>query len=77
MDSAHPTLDTLEPLLDIDDLAAYPGVPKQTIYDWRVNAKGPRAYRIGKHLRFTVSDVRDWVAAQREPAEATRVGGEG
>jgi excisionase family DNA binding protein len=60
---------TLEPLLGIDELAAYLGVPKQTIYDWRVNAKGPRAHRIGKHLRFAVADVREWVAQQRDPAD--------
>ena len=63
----------LEPLITIDELAAYLGLPKQTIYDWRVQGRGPRAYRIGKHLRYAVSDVRAWVAAQREPV--SRSGG--
>ena len=58
----------LEPLICVDELAAYLGLPKQTIYDWRVNGKGPRAYRLGKHLRFAVSDVRTWVEQQRDGA---------
>ena len=56
----------LEPLLDVGDLAAYLGVPVSTVYDWRTNGKGPRAYRFGKHLKFAVSDVRIWVEQQRE-----------
>ena len=31
----------LEPLITVDELAAYLGLPKQTIYDWRVERKGP------------------------------------
>lgn len=57
----------LEPLLG-EEVAEYLGVPKQTIYDWRVHGKGPQAYRIGKRIRFTVSDVRAWVATQRDDA---------
>ena len=56
----------LEPLLDVGDLAAYLGVPVSTVYDWRTNGKGPRAYRFGKHLKFAVSDVRIWIEQQRE-----------
>ena len=51
----------LEPLWSIDDLAGYLGVPVATIYDWRTNGKGPVAHRIGKHLKFAVSDVRVWM----------------
>jgi hypothetical protein len=32
----------LEPLLDVNELAAYLGVPVSTVYDWRTNGKGPR-----------------------------------
>lgn len=57
----------LEPLLDIDELAAYLGVPVSTIYDWRTRGLGPVAHRFGKHLKFAASDVRAWVDQQREP----------
>ena len=56
----------LEPMLDVPELAAYLGVPVATVYDWRTRGKGPAAYRFGKHLKFAISDVRDWVAEQRE-----------
>ncbi|WP_227820087.1 helix-turn-helix transcriptional regulator [Agromyces aureus] len=58
----------LEQLLDIGELASYLGVPISTIYDWRTRGKGPAAYRFGKHLKFAISDVRAWVAEQREQA---------
>lgn len=58
----------LEPLLSIDAVADYLGVSVPTIYDWRVAGKGPRAIKVGRHLKFAVSDVQAWVAAQREPA---------
>ena len=58
----------LEPLLDVFELAGYLGVPVSTVYDWRTHGKGPAAYRFGKHLKFAVSDVRAWIAEQREQA---------
>jgi excisionase family DNA binding protein len=58
----------LEPLLGIGELAEYLGVPVQTIYDWRMSAHAPRAYKIGKHLRFALSDVQAWLEEQREAA---------
>jgi excisionase family DNA binding protein len=58
----------LEPLMSIDAVADYLGVSVPTIYDWRVSGKGPRAIRVGRHLKFAVSDVQAWVAAQREAA---------
>ena len=56
----------LEPLMNIEELAEYLGVPVTTIYDWRVAGKGPCAIRVGRSLKFAVSDVRDWLARHRE-----------
>jgi len=58
------------PLLDIRELSEYLGVPVSTIYDWRSRGVGPRAYRFGKHLKFAVADVTEWIEAQRDPAPA-------
>lgn len=58
----------LEPLIGVEELAEYLGVPVQTIYDWRLSAHAPRAYKIGKHLRFALSDVQAWLEEQREAA---------
>ena len=71
MDASHTTADNpwgLEPLLDIGELADYLGIPVSTIYDWRTRGLGPPAYRFGKHLKFAVGDVTEWIEAQRDPA---------
>jgi len=59
----------LEPLMDVAELASYLGLPVSTVYDWRVHGKGPAAYRFGNHLKFAVSDVRAWMAEQREASD--------
>ena len=41
----------LEPLIGVEELAEYLGVPVQTIYDWRLSGRAPRAFKFGKHLR--------------------------
>lgn len=59
-------LSGLEPLLTIEALAEYLDVPVTTIRDWRTDGKGPCAIRVGGRVRFAVSDVLSWLAAQRE-----------
>jgi len=50
-------------LLTVDELAAYLGVPKKTIYScWR--AWGLRGYRVGRYLRFRERHVEDWLRNQ-------------
>lgn len=47
-------------LWDIDQVADYLGVPKQTIYTWRTTGYGPRGFRVGKHLRWHAATVIQW-----------------
>jgi excisionase family DNA binding protein len=61
----------LEPLLSIETLADYVGVPVVTIYRWRTEGKGPRALHVGRHLRFALSDVQAWLATIRESEPGT------
>lgn len=56
----------LEPLIGVEELAEYLGVPVQTIYDWRLSGRAPRAYKLGKHLRFAVSDIAEWQEQRHE-----------
>ncbi|MBO3087110.1 helix-turn-helix transcriptional regulator [Cellulomonas dongxiuzhuiae] len=58
----------LEPLLSIEMLSEYVGVPVVTIYRWRTNGKGPCATRIGRHIKFALSDVQTWLGTVRESA---------
>lgn len=59
MDYAH--------LWDIDEVANYLGVPKQTIYGWRQKGYGPQGFRVGKHLRWRAAAVVTWtIGLERE-----------
>lgn len=59
------TLSGLEPLIGIEELAEYLGVPIKTLYKWRQEGTGPCSVRVGRHVRYLVSDVRDWLSLQR------------
>ena len=47
-------------LWDVDQVANHLGVPKQTIYAWRSEGKGPKGFRVGKHLRWHAPTVIAW-----------------
>ena len=53
-----------ERLMSPTDLAAYLGVPLQTVYGWRCRGGGPRGHRIGKHVRYRQADVEEWLASR-------------
>ena len=53
-------------LIGVEELAEYLGVPVQTIYDWRLSGRAPRAYKFGKHLRFAASDIAEWLEERHE-----------
>lgn len=74
MDTEHLSSCGLEPLIDVGELADYLGIPVSTIYDWRTRGQGPPAYRFGKHLKFAVSDVRAWIAEQRDDPPSPGLG---
>ena len=56
--------DGREPLWTVADVSRYLGVPSQTLYGWRTRGIGPRAVRVGRHLRYLPADVRSWVELQ-------------
>lgn len=55
----HPQRD-LQDLWDAGRVAAYLGVPKQTLYAWRHTGKGPKGFRVGKYLRWHAHTVIEW-----------------
>lgn len=55
-------------LIGVEELAEWLGVPIQTIYDWRLSGRAPRAHKIGKHMRFALSDVEAWLEERHEGA---------
>ncbi|MGO1399579.1 MAG: helix-turn-helix domain-containing protein [Brevibacterium yomogidense] len=52
--------------LTVEQFAAELGIPKQTVYVWRTKGKGPRAHKIGRHVRFSRQSVNEWLAEQQE-----------
>ena len=40
-------------------------MPIKTLYKWRQEGTGPCSVRVGRHVRYFVCDVRDWLSQQR------------
>jgi len=53
-------LSGLDPLVTITELAEYLGVPVKTIYEWRQSGRGPVGIRIGRHVKFRLTDIQAW-----------------
>jgi len=64
--SRAPRLVDAQELWDIDDVASYLGVTKQTIYSWRTTGYGPAGFRVGKHLRWRAATVINWTVQLEE-----------
>ena len=49
-------------------LAESLGVPVRTVYAWRYKGEGPKAYKIGRHVRYRPEDVDVWLEQQADKA---------
>lgn len=58
-------------LLQPPDLAEWLQIPLATIYQWRARGVGPRACKIGRHLRYRRSDVERWIESNADPRTVT------
>jgi excisionase family DNA binding protein len=54
----------IAPLWTIEDVAAFLRIPVPTLYQWRHKRVGPRAIKIGRHLRYDPAEVRAWLREQ-------------
>jgi excisionase family DNA binding protein len=52
------------------EVADHLGIPLQTLYQWRTKGAGPRAVKVGRHLRFRQSDVDAWIEAHSDEQPA-------
>lgn len=43
-------------------MAEWLGVPIATVYQWRTKGYGPKGVKIGRHVRYRLSDVESWLA---------------
>ena len=65
-----------EPLVGMDKLREYlGGIPKKTVYKWTFesNINGFPFYKVGKHLRFRLSEVSNWLKKYRSSSGVKRV----
>lgn len=51
-----------EPWVKVEEVASHLGIAKDTVYRW-VQTRGLPAHRVGRLLKFKVSDVDSWVRA--------------
>ncbi len=49
------------------ELANYLDLPVNTIYRWNHAGGGPKRLKVGKHVRYRLSDVNRWLEAQADP----------
>lgn len=53
-----------ESLLTIQEVADFVRLPVQTLYAYRSRGGGPRASKLGRHLRYRREDVERWLDEQ-------------
>ena len=61
--------------LDPQGLADFFGIPVRTVYAWRTRGEGPRAHKIGRHVRYRRDDVEDWLESQADQPKVALSGG--
>lgn len=60
--SKSQVLAIVEDVLSLSELCAQLQVSTQTIYDLRSQGRGPRGFRVGRELRFRVSEIDAWLS---------------
>jgi len=68
---ADATTAATAPTLTLSELAAFLSVSNQALYDLRSKGRGPRGFRVGRQLRFRLSEIEAWIASM-EAADARR-----
>lgn len=61
--SASPSTDgpAYDPLLTVDQVSDWLGVPKGTLYQWRSRSRGPRAIKVGNGIRYRRSEIENYL----------------
>jgi Helix-turn-helix domain len=56
-----PALLERDGLITTAELATFLSLPVQTLRQWRYLGVGPKAFRVGRHLRYEPAEVRRWL----------------
>ena len=65
-DATTPVTERTDALMTIDDVADLLRMPVASLRYWRVLGTGPRAFIIGRRLRYLPADVLAWIAEQHD-----------
>ncbi|MFJ6621211.1 helix-turn-helix transcriptional regulator [Kitasatospora sp. NPDC091335] len=49
------------PLATAQELADHLQVPLDTVYGWKHRGQGPKAIKVGRHLRYRWTEVEAWL----------------
>jgi predicted DNA-binding transcriptional regulator AlpA len=60
------TLSLVDGVVSLSELCAELQASTQTIYDLRSQGRGPRGFRVGRELRFRISEVEAWLARMEQ-----------
>ena len=52
--------------LTAKELSHWLAVPIATISYWRTTRQGPPFHRVGRHVRYNLADVNDWLSKCKE-----------
>lgn len=59
-----------DPLLTVDQVSDWLGVPKGTLYQWRSRSRGPRAIKVGNGIRYRRSEIENYLDLHTEARPA-------
>jgi len=55
-----------EPLVGTREVSNYLGIPETTLAQWRFKRCGPRGYKVGRHVKYRLSEVDAWLDARAD-----------
>lgn len=65
------TAPTVAPLLlRYEDVSARTGIPVETLRTWRKYGRGPRMFKVGRHVVTTEADLVEWIERLRTGADS-------
>jgi excisionase family DNA binding protein len=56
----------LDDVFTPDEVAGILKIPKSTLYSWRYHRSGPKAIRVGRHLRYRRRDLEAYLDGLEE-----------
>jgi predicted DNA-binding transcriptional regulator AlpA len=57
-------------LINTEQLARKLGLKPNTLAQWRLAGSGPQYVKIGRRVRYRVTDVQGWITAQNRQSTA-------